>query len=195
MGKIFCVLGKSSTGKDTIYKKLLGYKELGLQTILLYTTRPIRGGEIHGREYCFTTEKQMRKYQEEKKLIEVREYQTVYGAWYYFTVDDGQVDLKKYNYLIHGTLESYQSLIKYYGEENLVPLYIEVENGMRLERALKREKRQASPKYAEMCRRFLADEEDFSEENINKCKIQRRFQNINLEQCLQEIAKFIKENK
>jgi len=83
--------------------------------------------------------------------------------------------------------------MKYYGEENLVPLYIEVEDGIRLERALKRERKQDNPKYAEMCRRFLADERDFSEENIKRCNIQKRFQNIDLEECLEEILSFMKE--
>ena len=53
MGKIFCVMGKSATGKDTIYQRLLHKKELNLQKIVPYTTRPIREGEEHGREYYF----------------------------------------------------------------------------------------------------------------------------------------------
>lgn len=38
MGKIFCLMGKSSTGKDTIYKMLRDEKALQLQTIVPYTT-------------------------------------------------------------------------------------------------------------------------------------------------------------
>lgn len=38
MGKIYCVMGKSSSGKDTVYKKLKEqYKEFRL--IVPYTTR------------------------------------------------------------------------------------------------------------------------------------------------------------
>ena len=44
MGKIFYIMGKSSSGKDTIYKKLLGDRELELRNIILYTTRPMRQG-------------------------------------------------------------------------------------------------------------------------------------------------------
>lgn len=193
MGKIFCILGKSSSGKDTIYKRILEYEELGLKTLVLYTTRPLRLGEVNGREYWFVTKEQMEEYQREQKIIEMREYHTMYGEWYYFTIKDDQINLKEYNYLMHTTLESYENLMKYYGEENLVPLYIEVEDGIRLERALKRERKQDNPKYAEMCRRFLADERDFSEENIKRCNIQKRFQNINLEKCLEEILNFMKE--
>ena len=65
-----------------------------------------------------------------------------------------------------GTLESYKEMCIYFGEENLLPIYIEVSDGMRLERALKREHLQQNPKYAEMCRRFLADEQDFFRKEV-----------------------------
>src|SRR5699024_8610523 len=104
----------------------------------------------------------------------------------YFTADDGQIDLAAYDYLVIGTLISYRALREYFGENNVVPVYIEIEDGIRLERALARERSQKEPKYAEMCRRFLADSEDFSEENLRKAGIRRRFENVDLEQCMEE---------
>ena len=159
MGKIYCVMGKSSSGKDTVYKKLKEqYKEFRL--IVPYTTRPIRDGEENGREYFFVDENKLKEFRRNGKLIEARTYQTVYGPWTYFTADDGQIDLSAADYLLIGTLVSYQALREYFGEEAIVPVYLEVEDGLRLARALERERRQEKPKYAEMCRRFLADEED-----------------------------------
>ena len=70
-----------------------------------------------------------------------------------------------------GTLESYAKMQEFYGPEQMIPLYIQVEDGERLSRALAREKQQKAPHYAEMCRRFLADEEDFSEEKLLKVGI------------------------
>ena len=140
MGKIFYLMGKSSVGKDTVYKRL--QKELKLNTVVLYTTRPKRDGEEDGREYYFVTEEKMRDLKTKGKVIELREYQTVHGAWYYFTVDDGQLNLSKGNYLLIGTLESYQKMREYYGKEYFIPLYLEAEDGIRLERALQREKQQ-----------------------------------------------------
>ena len=32
MGKIYCIMGKSSTGKDTLFKKILGDESLSLKT-------------------------------------------------------------------------------------------------------------------------------------------------------------------
>ena len=190
MGKIYCVMGKSSSGKDTVYKKLKEqYKEFRL--IVPYTTRPIREGEKDGVEYYFVDPEQFRAMKEDGKVIESRSYNTKCGIWTYFTADDGQIDLSAADYLLIGTLVSYQALREYFGEEAIVPVYLEVEDGLRLARALERERRQEKPKYAEMCRRFLADEEDFSEENLERAGITKRFQNTDLDQVTQEIASYM----
>lgn len=137
MGKIFYLMGKSSSGKDTIFKKVR--EEIPeLRTIVLYTTRPIREGEKNGVEYYFTDENQKEELEKAGKLIESRTYDTVHGKWIYFTADDGQIDLERYNYLVIGTLVSYEKMKEYFGRDALEPIYIEVEDGERLFRALLR---------------------------------------------------------
>ena len=192
MGKIFYIMGKSSSGKDSIYRQLEENQELGLKRLVIYTTRPIRDGEKNGREYFFTDKNKLKEFRRNGKLIEARTYQTVYGPWTYFTADDGQVSVGNDSYLGIGTLESYMRLREYYGNEVIWPVYIELEDGERLERALAREKTQEVPKYEEMCRRFLADQNDFSEENILKAGIWKRFRNHNLDECVNEIVNYIK---
>lgn len=192
MGKIFYIMGKSASGKDTIYRRLIGEQEFDFHTLVPYTTRPVRSGEENGKDYFFTDEAGLLKLQKEKKVVELRTYQTVLGPWHYFTVDDGQVDLAKYNYLMVGTLESYQALRNYYAAENVVPIYVAVDDGLRLQRALDRERAQDEPKYAEMCRRFLADEADFSEEKLTEAGIGMKFENTALEECLEEIRAFVR---
>mgnify|MGYP004534802293 CR=1 FL=1 len=191
MGKIYCIMGKSSTGKDTIYKKLIEDEMLSLKKIIPYTTRPIRAGEQNGVEYFFCTEEQVDELLKQGKVIELRAYHTVHGIWKYFTVDDGQVDLKHQNYLMIGTLEAYLKIRDYYGEANVVPVYIEVEDGERLFRALTRERQQDSPKYEELCRRFLADAKDFSEEKLTDAGIKQRFINQSLEETTDRIREMI----
>ena len=194
MGKIFYIMGKSASGKDTIFRELKERcPQLGM--VVPYTTRPIRAGEKNGVEYFFTDEAALAKMEAEHKIIEIRSYDTVHGIWKCFTAADGQIDLESSDYLMIGTLESYRKMREYYGEEHLIPLYIEVEDGERLTRALLREQQQAQPKYKEMCRRFLADEEDFSEENLKKLGIRRRFDNSSKEQCLEEITEVIYNGK
>lgn len=192
MHRIFYLMGKSASGKDTIYQKLLENEDLNLRRIVLYTTRPVREGEKQGREYYFTDEQKLHELQKEGRLIELRSYDTVHGIWHYFTADDGQIDLTNYDYLGIGTLESYQKMKAYFGEETMVPLYIEVEDGERLSRALTREKMQKNPRYAELCRRFLADSEDFSEDKLADAGISCRYANANLEECMAEIEIKIK---
>ncbi len=187
MARIFIILGKSSTGKDTIFKRLLANPELQLQTVIMYTTRPIRVNETEGVEYHFVDEERLRQLKEQGRVIEHRSYQTVHGTWHYFTVNDDQINLAEHDYLMHGTLESFEQIKKYFGEDRVIPIYIEVEDGDRLFRALKREMKQEQPKYAELCRRFLADEEDFSEANIIRAGIRKRYYNREIEVCLKEI--------
>ena len=180
MSKIFYIMGKSSSGKDTIYKKIRE-KLPQLKRITPYTTRPIREGETDGVEYFFVDEERLNELKEKERVIEVRSYNTKCGIWTYFTADDGQVNLTESDYLGIGTLESFMKLKKYYGENAVCPVYIQVEDGERLSRALKREKEQENPKYEEMCRRFIADQSDFSEENIQSAGIEKRFQNKDLD--------------
>ena len=184
-------MGKSASGKDKIYSRLAGNKELNLKKLILYTTRPVRDGEENGKQYYFTDEKKLQEFKTEGKVIEARAYNTVYGVWTYFTADDGQVDLENADYLGIGTLESYVKMREYYGKENVCPVYIEVEDGERLARALKRERGQEIPRYEEMCRRFLADQEDFSEEKIAAAGITRKFQNVDLDVCVRNIIDYI----
>ena len=192
MGKIFYLMGKSGSGKDTVYKYIKErMPELG--NIVIYTTRPIRSDEVDGVAYHFSDDEQLKKFQEDGKVIELREYNTIHGIWKYFTVDDGQFDTDDHLLAI-GTLESYVQMRNYFGEEKMVPLYIEVEDGLRLERALKRERKQSSPKFEEMCRRFLADAKDFSEGNLKEAGIVVRYSNVELEDCITEIMLGIKEN-
>ena len=160
-------------------------------TLVPYTTRPMRSTEVNGRDYFFTDEAGLSRLQEAGRVIELRSYQTVHGIWNYFTVDDGQVDLANDSYLLVGTLESYRKVQAYYGLEQVIPIYVEVEDGLRLSRAVERERAQREPKYAELCRRFLADEADFSEEKLSEAGIVKRFQNDDLERCLQEIFRKI----
>ncbi|MCR5597631.1 MAG: guanylate kinase [Lachnospiraceae bacterium] len=194
MGKLFCLIGKSASGKDTIYRRLLDDASLSLKPVVTYTTRPKRSGESEGVEYHFTDEAQLESFRREGRVLEERIYHTVYGDWHYFTADDGQVILDEHSYIIITTPEALTGITAYYGRERVVPVYITLDDGERLERALKRERSQANPGYSEMCRRFLADEKDFSEENLAKAGVgeDSYFFNNELSVCLSQIGEMIR---
>ena len=193
MGKIFCLMGKSSSGKDTIFKNLLEDKDLNLKPIISYTTRPMRTNEVEGREYYFINKEKLDEYAIKQKVIEQRVYQTIHGPWYYATIDDGQINLEYDNYIAIVTLEAYDNLVHYFGQRYIIPIYIEVEDGLRLQRAINREREQRSPNYEEICRRFLADSIDFSKEALIASNIKNVYQNINLDECKKSIKEAIQQ--
>lgn len=193
MGKLIVLMGKSASGKDTIYKLLKEDESLNLKQLVPYTTRPMRAGEVEGEAYHFVTEAQFKELLQKGRVIEHRSYNTVHGLWRYFTVADAQIDLSKDSYLLIATLEAYVSVLSYFGADKVVPVLVTLDDGVRLERALSRERQQDNPKYEEMCRRFLADSEDYSEEKIQMAGITRFFENNDAEEVAAEIAAYIRE--
>jgi guanylate kinase len=189
-------MGKSATGKDHIFRVLTQDRSLQLSPLVIYTTRPMRGGERNGREYYFSDEEKLQKLRDAGRVIEERVYQTVNGPWHYFTADEGQIDLEHHSYIGIGTLESFVKVRDYFGADVVLPVYIETEDGIRLERALRRERKQARPNYAEICRRFLADTEDFSPEKIRAAGVTRVFSNNGeLRDCIAEVRRYIRNSR
>ena len=189
MNHIFYLMGKSSSGKDTIYSRIL--KETGLIPIVLYTTRPIRDSEHEGVEYHFVDDDRFNAMKDSGEVIEWRTYDTKCGKWTYYTASDS-LSTENGDRIGIGTLQSYLKIRDRVGDDVIVPVYIEVDDDIRFLRAVEREKQQSSPKYAELCRRFLADNEDFSDEKLSEAGITRRFENNgSVDECLASIKKYI----
>ncbi|WP_028518090.1 guanylate kinase [Ruminococcus flavefaciens] len=189
MNHIFYIMGKSSSGKDTFFRRAVS--ELGLTPIVLYTTRPIRDNEKDGREYHFVSRDTFDDMMKNGKVIEERTYDTVYGKWTYFTAADS-ISLSSGSCIGIGTLESYLKIKEHFCGDTVIPLYIEVRDDIRLIRAIERERTQSAPKYTELCRRFIADSRDFSEEKLIEAGITFRFDNSgDEEECFSEIKRYI----
>ena len=164
MGRLFMLLGKSASGKDSVAKELLKLYKGRLRPVIPYTTRPIRTDEKNNVQYRFVSAEQMEEMAAAGRILERRDYDTVMGRWTYFTADDGQIDLAKHSSLMIGTIEAFCGLEKTIGRENIVPIFVTLDDGERLMRATLRERQQKMPNYAEVCRRFLADEKDYAPE-------------------------------
>ena len=186
---IFYIMGKSASGKDSLYKRLMK-SDLNLSRFVIYTTRPKRDGEEEGIEYYFVDKKFLDNNRD--KVIEERVYHTVFGDWYYATLEDGKISNDK-NYIVIGTLESYNHIKKYYGEDKVYPIYLEADDKIRRERAIHRENLQKVPKFDEMERRLKADNIDFSEEKLKEANITKRYNINNFDMCFDEVVKDIKE--
>lgn len=185
MSKIFCIVGKSGSGKDTLYHRILSCEEKNLVPVIPYTTRPKRAGEEDGVNYFFVTDAQLARYEAGQEIIEKRQYHTIQGIWSYFTrkfpLEEGK------NYLLITTLEGVQGILKYYPADIVHVVYLILEEKERLLRCINREAGQKEPDYLEVCRRYIADHEDFSE------NILASFQNLHTinamlkeEECLKQ---------
>ena len=162
MSRIFCLVGKSCSGKDTLYTRILDLKQPNLRPVIPYTTRPMRRGEVDGQNYHFVSGKQLEQYLAGDQIIELREYFTTQGYWSYFTLRF-ELDADR---LIITTLEGAEALISCYGRPAVCVIYLQVDDRTRLMRCIDREDRQENPDYTEVCRRFLADQADFSQEQL-----------------------------
>lgn len=157
-------IGKSSSGKDTFFYRTIN--NFNLNKILLLTTRPKRLGEEEGKEYNFIDMDTMDELDKNHLLVERRDYNTAYGIWSYATRGD-IIDTSK-NYLVCNTWQGYEQYLNYFGEGIVYPFYFDLNINTRFERAYVREHKQENKKYLEMCRRFIADEEDFKNEYLTK---------------------------
>lgn len=192
MGKIICLMGKSASGKDTLYHQVLADKTLGLRRVVSYTTRPIRAGEENGQAYYFCNEAELERQRQAGRVIEERMYRTVAGPWHYFTLADEQIDLTNGWYLLIATPQMVGSLRRFYGEQAVLAILVDLDDGERLSRALAREKRQERPNYAEVCRRFLADEEDFAPSVLAELAPIHRVVHENTDDCVKQIEDYIR---
>lgn len=154
MKKIFCVLAKSSAGKDAITS--IVSEDLGIPMATSFTTRPMREGEVEGREYHFIDKETFKQLHRKNKLAEYTSYQVADSSKWYYGLTREELEKSEYTMVIvnpHG-LEQLQKL---YGDR-VVSILVECNGMTRLKRSIKRDKK-GNPK--ELCRRFLADEEDF----------------------------------
>ena len=83
--KLFCVVGKSCSGKTTILNEVLA--KLDIPVLLSNTTRPKRSNEIDGIDYNFVT---MSKFDEDYKNENILEYDvfridSIKQTWIYYS--------------------------------------------------------------------------------------------------------------
>lgn len=148
--KILALFGESGSGKDTIQNTIA--KCFDVNKIILCTTRPPRDYEKDGYDYFFTSNDYFERMILDNQVIEY----TVFNNWYYGTpvtsLTEDKTNIGVFN------IDGIKSIIEDPRLETL-PVYIYSNEKERLMRCLNREK---NPDCNEICRRFLADKEDFS---------------------------------
>ena len=168
MSYIYCLIGKSGSGKDTVLEKLLSSRDIKIKKIVPYTTRPKRENEIEGVNYHYVSYERMCEMEKNGLIIEKRTYNTIHGEWTYFTSSE-EIDNDK-DYIIITTQKALKHFFNKFGNEKIYVLYLKLDNKERLLRCIERESRQDTPNYKEVCRRYITDEEDFNESEFSTYK-------------------------
>lgn len=166
------IIGKSCSGKDTLYNKLINSNELDISPVVMHTSRPMRDGEVDKVTYNFISEDDFIVMAMSNEFVEHRCYNVANGdVWRYGTSRKSLNMEGKYLYASIGTIESYLEIEKNIGEDiKLVPIYLKISDYYLLNRALNRLQNQNHNYYLELCRRFIADSKDFSEEKLSCIK-------------------------
>lgn len=92
-GKIVIVTAPSGAGKTTLVKHLLGIRDLNLAFSVSACTRPMRKGEVDGKDYYFMSVDEFRDRIEEGGFVE---WEEVYKNRFYGTLNS-EVDRLKMN--------------------------------------------------------------------------------------------------
>lgn len=185
MNKIFVIIGKTASGKNTVEKDLLNIFSGRIKRIVPYTTRPMRDGETEGDEYHFVD-----NFDNIQNIIERRSYNTVYGRFEYATVDEG-VNLKDSSYININTLEGLKRIKQYFGEDSVVPVYIDAETKVRTQRYLKRSGTSDAQTIAEIKRRMKDEDTEYTEEALREVGVRIIFDNTDYDYCIYSITQYI----
>lgn len=175
MKKIILIAGKACAGKDTLVKAIM--KEMDLPMALSFTTRPKRTGETQGVEYDFIDKDAFWDLYGYNMLAEYTSYEVANGdTWYYGLTRE---ELEKDDYVLAiVNPDGVRQIKEIYGDKVHVIL-ITADDKERIYRYLERDN---GNNVAECCRRYLADEKDFSEMKYD-CLIE----NNNFEDALEQL--------
>lgn len=158
MYKLIVLFGPAGAGKDYILKKALEEIPL-LHKPTLYTSRPMRQGEVDGVAYNFVDNDTFTEMLLDGTLIEA----SVFNHWGYGSAEDSY-DKQKINILALG-IDHLKDFIEYHSDIfEICPVFVAASQKTRLMRQLTREE---DPNVQEIVRRFQSDEIDYSKDKID----------------------------
>lgn len=149
---IYVLLGPTCSGKTTALKKLI---DAGYETLVTYTTRPKRINEVNGKDYHFISEQQYSHLDKLNLLIAKNTFKNAYGTEWHYAINRQDIDLDK-DIVAITEPKGYRDLIRNFGKENVVGIYLKIDYETRLNRGLNRK-----DCVKELLRRLSADEEVF----------------------------------
>lgn len=162
--KIFVIMGKSCSGKDTLVQSIMQTIKLqkvnNFEFIVPYTTRnPRDEKERYSGVYNFVTDEEMNLLISSDGFVEVRAYDMHGEGLRRFATVLPELDPNK-NYILIGTKEVATVLLR--RNFDVRTIYLTVPTPVRLTRMMTRVN-ETNGNYGEALRRFIQDEEDFAE--------------------------------
>ena len=156
--KLIALCGKSAVGKDTILNEVIGDENKNdfFHKIVSVTTRPKRKSEVDGVDYYFVDDSDIPNL----RLLEFEHF----NGWAYGTMQ-AELEEDRINLGIF-TPRGIAQLVAT-GLVELTVVIVESDADIRLSRSLLRS---FGEQVLEMCRRNIADAEDFSPEVLNKMR-------------------------
>lgn len=155
--KILAIYGMSAAGKDTFLNHLSN--NFDLNKILLTTSRPPREKEIDGVDYLFKKKKDILR--DDNFLWPID-----YNNWIYAiakeSIKNDKINVGIFN--LYWMKKLFEDNDEHF---DLMAIEVSASDKDRLMRSLRREK---NPNCDEICRRFLADKQDFNDVEFNCAK-------------------------
>ena len=187
--KLFCLLGYSSVGKDTILKQVL--KDIDdVKPIISTTTRPMRKGETEGVEYYFIDDKTFME--KGTDFVEQRIYHTKVkengvekDATWRYGIERAELEKDDYLIVIVDSV-GYKELKNYVGNGKIVPIFISAPQEELKARALAR-----GDLEAEIDRRLKDDYERFMDFRVRTVYHEVKNTNGRLEEAIKEVENII----
>lgn len=186
MNKIVVLLGKTASGKNTIFERII--KDFDIKPIVSYTTRPIRvDKEIQGIDYNFVSDEEFKKGLMNNEFLEFRSYNTFESEketiWYYGT-HKSSIDFTKGSYIHIVDKDGLMQLLDIYGKEKIFSIYIDADLNDIITRSLKRD----DTNIHELVRRIIDDQ---AQHKHSSFFCDRTVKNEDITQCYNTVANIL----
>lgn len=166
--KVYMIIGKSFSGKDTLLNKLLKDKEFceinNIHKLVRLTTRKPRPNEVDGEDYYFISDEEYYRSYKDREDVAVSTFNSEFGRLYYIT-DFSKLEPDK-NYITVGDPDSIKEYKKVLGTQ-LCVIYLMPPNWEIFRRFSLRDDNSdySDLKYKEIYRRFVDDTRKFGEDS------------------------------
>ena len=156
---IVALFGAAGAGKDALQKEIVFQSPNLFHEIISSTTRPPREYEKNGIDYIFLSDNEYKEYLEKNCFIEHTDFRDWHYGTLFSSIEKGKFNIGVFN--ISGVKQLLQLPKDMY---HIIPIYIIATQKTRLLRQLNREE---SPDCDEIIRRYQADAEDLTPNNLN----------------------------